>query len=249
MVYVGSKNRIAKEILNHTLKNVSNRIEVYYEPFVGGANIIDKVNLFKRENNLDLKLIGSDKNRYLISMLDYLSHDGHFKYKFIEKDEWIKNYLHPFKKNELNLPTYEIGYLGITKTFRGKFMNGYFGIDIRDGKDIQFYKHNNIIKQQPNLKGIEFKYCDYNDLNIQDNSIIYLDPPYKGTIKYIEDINHDELYQWCCNIKDKFNNVHIYLSELNSIGDRFKEIWNKDIVNNMKLDKTIKMNEKLFELI
>ena len=42
MKYMGSKNRIAKHILPIILKD---RIEnqYYVEPFVGGANMIDKV--------------------------------------------------------------------------------------------------------------------------------------------------------------------------------------------------------------
>nr|WP_319571429.1 DNA adenine methylase [uncultured Draconibacterium sp.] len=41
MKYMGSKNRIAKHILPIILKNRTN--ELYVEPFVGGANLIDKV--------------------------------------------------------------------------------------------------------------------------------------------------------------------------------------------------------------
>ena len=41
MKYLGSKNRIAKEILPIMLKYRGER--VWVEPFVGGANMIDKV--------------------------------------------------------------------------------------------------------------------------------------------------------------------------------------------------------------
>ena len=41
MKYMGSKNRIAKEILPIMLKEREER--TWVEPFVGGANIIDKV--------------------------------------------------------------------------------------------------------------------------------------------------------------------------------------------------------------
>lgn len=59
MKYMGSKSRIAKEILPIILKN---RIEGqwYVEPFVGGANLIDKV---------DGNRIGSDNSEYVIEAL------------------------------------------------------------------------------------------------------------------------------------------------------------------------------------
>lgn len=55
MKYMGSKNRIAKEILPIMLKERGQR--TWVEPFVGGANMIDKV---------QGKRIGADLNYYLI---------------------------------------------------------------------------------------------------------------------------------------------------------------------------------------
>ncbi len=51
MKYLGSKNRIAKYILPIMLNN--RHCRTWVEPFVGGANTIDKV---------DGKRIGNDKN-------------------------------------------------------------------------------------------------------------------------------------------------------------------------------------------
>ena len=42
MKYMGSKNRIAKEILPIILEH-KNNVRFYIEPFVGGANVIDKI--------------------------------------------------------------------------------------------------------------------------------------------------------------------------------------------------------------
>ena len=54
MKYMGSKNRVAKEILPIMLKERGQR--TWVEPFVGGANMIDKVdgntkNAVSGENN------------------------------------------------------------------------------------------------------------------------------------------------------------------------------------------------------
>jgi len=55
MKYMGSKNRIAKYILPLMLKYRKPN-QTWVEPFVGGANMIDKV---------DGKRIGADLNHYL----------------------------------------------------------------------------------------------------------------------------------------------------------------------------------------
>lgn len=58
MKYMGSKNRIAKHILPIMLEYKTDDM-VWVEPFVGGANMIDKV---KGQR------IGADFNEYLIAM-------------------------------------------------------------------------------------------------------------------------------------------------------------------------------------
>ncbi len=58
MKYMGSKNRIAKHILPIILKDRKEN-QYYVEPFVGGANMIDKVNGLR---------IGADINPYLIEL-------------------------------------------------------------------------------------------------------------------------------------------------------------------------------------
>lgn len=65
MKYVGSKNRISKYIAPILQKCIDdNDIKVYYEPFVGGANMIDKIRCKNR--------IGNDAHRELISMWNAL---------------------------------------------------------------------------------------------------------------------------------------------------------------------------------
>lgn len=71
MKYLGSKNRIAKDILPIMIKAANDKgITTWIEPFVGGANIIDKVpNNFKR--------IGIDFNPHtimsVIAIRDYVN--------------------------------------------------------------------------------------------------------------------------------------------------------------------------------
>lgn len=44
MWYMGSKNRLSKYLVPIIESYINEKTEGYIEPFVGGANIIDKVN-------------------------------------------------------------------------------------------------------------------------------------------------------------------------------------------------------------
>lgn len=61
MKYMGSKSRIAKYIVPIIQTYVDDYSSMYVEPFVGGANVIDKV---KAKNKH-----GFDLNPYLIALL------------------------------------------------------------------------------------------------------------------------------------------------------------------------------------
>ena len=65
MVYQGSKARLSKDLAPIINKLISdNNIEVYVEPFVGGANMIQHIVCDRR--------IGNDYNKYLIAMFQRL---------------------------------------------------------------------------------------------------------------------------------------------------------------------------------
>lgn len=65
MKYMGSKNRLAKDLVPIIQSYINENTVGYLEPFVGGANIIDKINHHNK--------IGCDIHRYLIALLKALS--------------------------------------------------------------------------------------------------------------------------------------------------------------------------------
>lgn len=65
MKYMGGKSKIAKEIVPIIQRHIEARgTGKYIEPFVGGANIIDKVECESR--------VGLDINRYLIALFNHI---------------------------------------------------------------------------------------------------------------------------------------------------------------------------------
>lgn len=241
MVYQGSKNRISKylkPIIESYLKNGMN----YVEPFVGGANMIDKIEWNHK--------YGFDNNRYIIALhkelqkreLEYLP-DGR------EHFETIRNI---YKEQKLgivhkNIDDALIGYYGIFFSFNGKFFEGGYCAYEAGGRNRTREKVNNANKQRlnPQYQNIIFETKDFKDLEIK-NSVIYLDPPYLGTLQYQrKKFNHNELWEKCKEWS-KHNNI-ILLSELTCPSDEWKEIWNIEInhlINYKKNNK--KVVERLF---
>lgn len=232
MKYMGSKNRIAKEILPIMLKERGERIWV--EPFVGGANIIDKV---KGDR------IGSDNQQYVIALYKALQ-NGYVPPKEVSSDFFFE-----VENNKDKYPKELVGYLGTQLTFGCEWW-GSFRRDNTGKRKYDIEAYNNITKQQPNLIGINFHCCDYRDLNIPPNSLIYCDPPYKGVRKYVgnEKFNSEIFWEWC---RIKANEGHIvYISEYQAPSD-FECVWSKTIPSNAnnKTGKGLTATEKLFKII
>lgn len=230
MVYMGSKNRIAKELIPIITENLKPN-QWYVEPFVGGANMIDKI-----EHPYKL---GADNNKYLIALLEAVQ-NGQELPEHITKDEYIA-----VKTNKDNYPDWYVGFVGFVCSFRAKFFGGYSGYHTtKTGIQRNYIKEriSNILKQ--NLDGIKLVCSSYDALDIPANSIIYCDPPYNGTTKYKDSFDSDAFWQWC---RDKAKEGHtVYVSEYNAPED-FKCIWEKQINSNLGgTSKTA--TEKLFTI-
>jgi len=230
MKYMGSKNRIAKYILPIILKDRKDG-QWYVEPFAGGANIIDKV-----EGNR----IGSDSNKYLIALLKHMQDDGCDNFPHIGEHEYKK-----IRINKDDYPDWLVGYVGFNLSFAAKFFGGYRR-DKVGKRDYENEAQQNLKAQQPNIVGVEFYHCNYDELDIPQQSIIYCDPPYQNTTKYKDKMDHNVFWQWC---RDKKKEGHpIFISEYNAPDDFFC-LWQKEVNNSLTKDTGAKKGvEKLFTL-
>lgn len=59
----------------------------------------------------------------------------------------------------------------------------------------------------------------YNQVDIKPNSVIYCDPPYRGTAKYNNEIDYQKFYDWAWSQENP-----VYISEYTLPDDRFKTI-------------------------
>lgn len=113
MKYLGSKNQIAKSIVPILQKCIDdNNITTYIEPFVGGANIIDKIECDNK--------IGSDTNKYLIALLNQLKKDPSLFPEEFSREHY-QDVKDDYKNNGTKYSDWYKGLVGFCGAFRGKF--------------------------------------------------------------------------------------------------------------------------------
>lgn len=226
---MGSKNRHAKQILPLILAGRKEN-QPYVEPFVGGANVIDKVTGFR---------VGTDINPYLIALLQAASKG------WLPQDNYTEEQYQYIKANKDENPVLT-GYFGFALSYGGKWFGGW----CRDSKGERNYvkeAYKNALKQFPLLKGASFECSNYNELEIPENSIIYCDPPYRATTSYKDNtFDSDKFFDWCTQKADEGHLV--FVSEY-SAPPNFTQIWEKTVTSSLTADTGEKKAvEKLFTI-
>lgn len=239
MVYIGSKNRIAKCLLPFLTKYLTPD-RWYVEPFAGGMNMMCNIEHSKR--------LASDKNNYLIAMWRFLCAGFEFP-THITKEHYS------YWRNVFNNRGFRgygdtsdeamIGWFGFMGSFNGRFFDGGYAGNAKGRGDYIGEHIRNTLSQVDKLKGVEFWCGNYNSLEIPKNSVIYCDIPYKGTTQYStsKNFNHNDFWQWCRYKTREGNDVLV--SEYQAPED-FVCVWQKQVTNAMNTKNTYKPTEKLF---
>ena len=239
MRYVGSKNRLSKELAPIIQRYITEETVAYIEPFVGGANMIDKI---KHHNK-----IGSDLHNELIALLNYTRDNSELLPTTISEAE--------YKKVKQNPDSYESWYVGLVG-FCGSFGAKYFGGYARNKKGDKSGEWSagaikNLKKQSELFKDITFECKSFTDYNPDEykNCVFYLDPPYRKTLSYSTgNFPYEEFDKWVIELA-KSNTVLI--SEYEMPEDKFECIWSKDTtvsITNQGDIKNKKRVEKLFKI-
>jgi len=218
MKYIGSKRRIAKEILPIILKDRKEN-QWYIEPFCGGCNSLWLV---------DGNTIGNDINKYLIALWKKLQ-SGWIPPQRISKEEYYK-----IKNDINNYPEYLVGWIAFCCSYSGAWFAGYSGDypehcrNKRTGKlpNYQTESYNSVLKQIKKMGNVIFLNKNYWEIDYPKNSIIYCDPPYKNTIKYKDNFEHKIFWEWCREMTRKGHTV--FISEYNAPED-FECVWKKTL--------------------
>ena len=218
-------------------------ITTWVEPFVGGGNMIDKVPDTSRR-------IGADLNPHTIAAMLAIRDFPNSLPDTVTEEE--------YKSLKGTPPSPITSWIRFGCSFGGKFENGYARERQTDpsaikrgvARDFATESKNNALKQSPNIQTVEFLCCSYLDLteNIT-NSVIYCDPPYRGTTGYkTGQFNHEGFFNWCRLMKSKGNIV--FVSEYNAPDD-FEVVWQGEIKTNFSSTRkaaTHNAVEKLFKV-
>ena len=239
MKYIGSKSKLAKYIVP-ILQNILDKnpnIQYYVEPFVGGANVIDKIKFPHK--------YGFDIDEIPISVLHNFSKDETLFDKLPVEIVTREEYFHIRDNKEQYKDWYRSAVL-LFASYNARVYGGCYGAvtETKDGKIRNYYKEamNNLKKQIPNLKDIIFRQRDYRSIREIKDALIYCDPPYKNSIKYSTDFDHDEFWAW---VREKSENNIVIVSEYEAPND-FKCIWQQDVITHLNNRNKLQKVEKLF---
>ena len=92
------------------------------------------------------------------------------------------------------------------------------------------------------LESLEITNLNYKDVQIEEDSVIYCDPPYASTNDYKIDFNYNKFYDWCRNQKNCFISEYTMPIDFKLVTERRKICTFND--ENIKVT-----TEKLFVLI
>lgn len=239
MNFIGSKNRLSRELKPIIESYIDEDTKYYIEPFVGGANMIDKIDFDRK--------IGSDNHKELIELLKWMQSDPDSIPLTFTEEEYLD-----VKFNRENYEPKVVGLFGFCGAFGASYMTGFAKSNKANGepRDMPSERIRNIKKQSKRLNNIKFGCCDYREYSSENikNSVIYCDSPYNDSFGYGKngknDFNHEDFYIWC---KDMAKNNIVLISEYN-MPDGFTEIWSKDVNVNVKNTNNgrVKRVEKLF---
>ena len=242
MKYMGSKSRIAQYILPIIQQRMADyNLSTYVEPFVGGANVIDKVICEKR--------IGCDKQKYLIALYKNLHRINELP-EFVTKEHYSQ-VRDSFNNNTNDFEDWYKGAIGFLASYNGRFFDGgYAGIVHTKAGTIRNYyaeAKRNLETQIESLAGIEWRSGDYRSTcSNLENCLIYCDPPYKETKQYgtSRDFNHEEFWDWCREMSER----NVVLISEHTARDDFECIWEMPTKRTIDHSKRVECTERLFEI-
>lgn len=203
----GSKRSQADEIIKHFPK----KIDVYYEPFVGGGSV---VRMLLSANIQVNNCICSDLNNDLIDLWNLIkdnpilvadTYERMWNELNIDDDKERKKQYFYMVRERFNKEKNPLDFMFIMRTttngmprynLSGEFNNSFHVT--RDGIKPETLK-NIIIKWSKllNDNDVQFICQDYREVKASKNDFIYLDPPYANTKgMYYGALDYEELWQW-----------------------------------------------------
>lgn len=250
MRYAGSKKKFMKHLLPIISEHLKDEDTLFVDMCTGGANVVSEVDWHNKW--------AVDNNEYVIAMwkrIQELNAQGGDAWREwipseVSEETYLKakdTYINSSGGMEPGL----VGYILSSCSFGSAWANGYARTNVARGENHILEAYNNICRQVENFKNLQdttFICCSYDELTFPKNTLIYVDPPYATTKKYMHDFAHQQFYEWCRKMKRKGHTLLI--SEYDMPYD-FKCIWSMEKKDSLGRRKGQRQNiriEKLFTL-
>lgn len=220
MRYMGSKNKLSKELAPIIQSYITEDTKGYFEPFVGGANMIDKIAHHNKT--------GSDIHEELIELLKYVQIPENIKN--IPTKILFDEYCDVRAYRDKKYPKWYVGLVGFCASYGGRYFDGGYGRNSSEDTDGKYTQTGirNLIKQAPLLHDIRFYAKDFREMNAEKISgyVVYCDIPYRNAKNYSTfKFPYDDFYKWC---KELSHENTVLISEY-SMPDGFECVWEKEV--------------------
>jgi DNA adenine methylase len=205
----------------------------YIESFIGGGSVI--IELLKQcyiEGITNIKFNCYDINKILIRMFNEIKNEPNKLINNLKKFGNMKSEKDYYRiRSEYNIHPSVDKFIYLNKTgFRGIYQvnkKGELNTSFGHYKNPIIFNAENILELSKlfNHFNVTFEASDYRDIEIGDDCVLYLDPPYYQTSnRYsIDKFSHDEYVEYLNRVK---NNSTISLIHSNSI--MFRDIYETD---------------------
>ena len=97
------------------------------------------------------------------------------------------------------------------------------------------------LQRPQSLESLHATFKSYDEVEILPNSVIYCDPPYRGTDSYKNEFDHERFYKWC----EKQKEITL-ISEYFMPEDRFVCVWERQHRSRLSGSANNAVTEKLF---
>lgn len=211
MRYLGGKSRLGKRIASVVLQLAEGDEAYYIEPFVGSAGVAEKIVSLGFNGDLIL----ADASPDLIHLYHKLQMGWEPPDEVSERE---------YERWRGEKPSAMRGFVGYGCSWGGKFFGGYAR---GEGRNYAGESKRALLKTINALSHAKFVLSDYKELTLpKERSIIYNDPPYKGTTSYEATGGFDTGTFW--NWVREASKDHLVLTSEYQAPEDFEVVWSKD---------------------
>lgn len=237
MRYMGGKAHQAGYVALAINRLKGNR-DHYVEPFIGGGSV------FSRVAPSFSVAVGGDQCPSLIALWHETIHEGFRPPRELSREDWAR------LRDDPN-PSALKAWAGYACSYSGKWFAGYGAVAISAGRNYleeAYWSFGYKVKSLKKHSNVTFVCADYESHNIDENTVVYCDPPYRNTQSYDSSkvaFDHDRFWKVAENWTNKgaLVLVHEYKAP-----DGWKAVVSRDRNVTLDYSSSVVESERLWML-